>query len=232
MAARWIGMRMAGIALAGLCLSTGVGAQVRYSGPVIGCYGVMCVPAISVGAYTVPGFAVPWALDDPTLTSHGVAGSFNPNALATGFPSRRGNSSAHGSSGVGGDDDARRDEENRGKRHDKSDRNTHGNGRDKSHMSPVNPATVVYTGLAATALVSFLNSSNGGSATPAVESLAEIPVVAAPVTAHVEFAPASSLVAATDLVTTPEPMTQTLMATGLVALGALTVIRRRRRTIG
>ena len=234
MAARWTGMRMTGIALAGLCLSGAARAQVGYMGPMVGCYGVMCMPVISVGAYTVPGFAVPWALNSPTLSNQGVAGQFNPKAFATEFPSRGVSSSAIPSNRGGADDDARGDAESRDARNDRDDQDDRGNGRvrDKSHESRFNPATVVYTGLAATTLVSFLNSSSGGSTMPVFESSAATPAVTAPVTAHVEFAPATALVATTGLVTTPEPMTQTLMATGLVALGVLAFIRRRRRATG
>jgi len=208
MAARWTGMRMTGIALAGLCMSTATRAQVGYAGPTIGCYGVMCLPVISVDAHTVPGFTVPWSL-------RGISSSA--------IPSNR----------LGRDDDAQGDEADRGGQNHEGDQDDHGNGRGESHLSRFNPATVIYTGLAATALISFLNSSSGASTTtPLVESLVVTPTVAAPLSAHVEFATAAALVATTDLVTTPEPMTQTLMATGLLAIGMLAFVRRRRRSNG
>jgi hypothetical protein len=49
---------------------------------------------------------------------------------------------------------------------------------------------------------------------------------AAPSTAHLEVAESSALV------TTPEPMTQTLLATGLLAMGAFILIRRSRHRSG
>jgi MYXO-CTERM domain-containing protein len=222
---------MTGIALAGLCLSTATRAQVGYTGPMVDCYGVVCVPVVSVGAYTVPGFTVPWALRARLLSNQSVAGQLNASTFATGFPSRGVSSSAIPSKRIGRDDDARGGKAERGKRNHEGDQDDHGNGRGEEQLSRFNPATVIYTGLAATALFSFLNSSSGASTTtPVVESSVVTPTVAAPLTAHVEFAPATALMATTDLVTTPEPMTQTLMATGLVAVGMLVFIRRRRRT--
>jgi len=187
----------------------------------------------SVGAYTLPGFTVPWALRTPISSNQSVSGPFNPMAFATAFPSRGVSSSAIPSNRLGRDDDAQGDEADRGGQNHEGDQDDHGNGRGESHLSRFNPATVIYTGLAATALISFLNSSSGASTTtPLVESLVVTPTVAAPLSAHVEFAPAAALVATTDLVTTPEPMTQTLMAIGLLAIGMLAFIRRRRRSNG
>ena len=230
MAARWTGMGVTGIALAALCSSSAARAQSGYTGPMVGCYGITCVPVISIGAYTVPGFAVPWALNDPILSNRSATGQFTANALATGFPSRAVSSSAIPSNRLDGDDDARGDEGDRNAQNHKGDRDDHGNGRDRSNASRFNPATVVYTGLAATALVSFLNSSSGASTMAVFESSAATAAVTAPVMAHVDFAPATALVATTGLVTTPEPMAQTLMATGLVVLGMLAFLRRRRGT--
>jgi MYXO-CTERM domain-containing protein len=233
MAARWTGLRMTGIALAGLCFTSVAHAQVGYTGPTVGCFGVTCVPLVSVGAYTATGFAVPWVFDASKFPSQTVGGTIVPTAFAMGFPSRGNSSSALASNRVGRDDDGKADEGYRGNRHAQGDRDDRGNGGGRSHLSHFNPATVIYTGLAAAAFVSFLNSSSSVSETPVVASSLQTQAATAPmttpVTAHVEFAPTATLVATTDLVTTPEPTTETLMASGLVALGMLVVIRRRRR---
>ncbi len=228
MAARPTAMKMTGIALASLCSSMAARAQVGYTGPVVGCFGVMCVPVVSIGAYTRPGFTVAWALGLPAFSSRVAPPTFGPQGVAWGYYSSGAGSSSLASNRVRGDDDGQRGRNGRSHQNDQGDQDDQGNRDRSSHVSAFNPATVVYAGLAATALVSFINSSSGASAAPVVASSEITPVMAVPITAHVEFAPATALMATTELVTTPEPLTQTLVATGLVALGLFVSVRRRR----
>lgn len=103
-------------------------------------------------------------------------------------------------------------------------KNTNGRAnRDESGDGHFNRATAVYTGVAFGLLVSYLKSS-GDSHEPASDVAPMPPSV--PLTAHLEAGVTSNLVA-----TTPEPTTNALMATGLVALGLGVAHRRRKRSI-
>lgn len=102
-----------------------------------------------------------------------------------------------------------------------------------------NQAVAAYTGLTFGAFIVLLNQpghqESSATTAAATNSNADVPAVtnasvdvpppttfSIPIGAHLEFAETSALV------TTPEPMTFTLMATGLVALAGITIRRRRR----
>jgi len=93
------------------------------------------------------------------------------------------------------------------------------NGQGEFHF---NKTAAASTGVAFTLFFTFLNTSLATShGDDGFVSLAAPPVLAAPVTAHLEFGETSVID------TNPEPATLVLTATGLLALGA--VLRRRRR---
>jgi hypothetical protein len=94
--------------------------------------------------------------------------------------------------------------------------------RDESGDGHFNRATAVYTGVAFGLLVSYLKTSGDGHAP--VSDVAPTPPTV-PLAAHLEAGVTSNLVA------TPEPTTNALMATGLIALGLGLARRRRQRSI-
>lgn len=202
MAARRIELRMAGIALASLCFATTTRAQVGYTGPTVGCFGVMCMPVVSLTAFTVPDYAVPWAFTGFPASSELATGGFG----SSGFRSVGYGTIARNTEANDADDD-----------------------RDEAGAQHFNKAAAVYTGVAFTVLVAVLESPIGNgppssvAAPQAFLSVASNPI-SPPVTAHLDFAQTSTLVA------TPEPITLTLTATGLLALGILAFPRRGRRT--
>ena len=61
MAARSTALRIAGVALASLCVSTAMPAQQLFAGWKTGCFGVVCVPATGLGLLPGSGSAPEWA---------------------------------------------------------------------------------------------------------------------------------------------------------------------------
>jgi MYXO-CTERM domain-containing protein len=183
MAALRTGMRIIGIALTSLCLSTAARGQVLFSGSAAGCFGFVCAPITSFATFPGNGLTPRWVgLNAPT-GSIGFGG----------FPANQ---------NAQGDQDGDQGEDGLGAPH-------------------FNAATPAFTGIAVT-LFAFMMNSHGDTPANGVET----PVtLSSPLTAHLDFGETSALVA------TPEPMSGALTATGLLALGAAVLLRRRRRPI-
>lgn len=184
MAALRTGMRIIGIALTSLCLSTAARAQVLFSGSAANCFGFVCVPITSFATFSGNGLTPRWVASNAPTSSIGFGG----------FPANQ---------NAQGDQDGDQDEDGLGALH-------------------FNKATPAYTGIAFTLFAFLMNDSKGD--TPGSGDAAPFTVVT-PLTAHLDFGETSTLVA------TPEPMTGALTATGLLALGAAALLRRRRRSI-